>query len=70
MADAANSFTAPARETVAVGTRYRFTIGDTKLLARLQILNLFDNYAYKVSSSGGFTFTTPRTFSASLAADF
>ena len=69
-ADAANSFTAPARETVAVGTRYRFNMGPTKLLARLQVLNLFDNYAYKVSSSGGFTFTSPRTFSASLAADF
>lgn len=70
VADAANSFTAPARETVAIGTRYRFALGSTKLLARLQVLNLFDNYGYKVSSSGGFTFTSPRTFTASLAADF
>jgi iron complex outermembrane recepter protein len=69
MANTANSFSGPARETVALGTRYRFHIGTTKWLARVQVQNLLDDYGWKVSSSGGFTFTPPRTLSMSLAAD-
>ncbi len=70
MANAANSFSGPARETVGIGTRYRFGIGPTRLLARVQIQNMLNDYGWKVSSSGGFTFTTPRTTTLSLAADF
>lgn len=70
IADAINSYTVPARLTVGTGTRYRFSIGSTHLLARVQVTNLFDNYAWRVSSSGGFTFTSPRTITTSLAADF
>lgn len=70
IADAINSYTVPARLTVATGTRYRFSIGKTRLLARVQVTNLFDNYAWRVSGSGGFTFNSPRTITTSLAADF
>ncbi len=64
-----NSFTGPARETFGIGTRYRFTLGKTKFLARAQVTNLFNDYGWKVSSSGGFTFTVPRAFILNLAAD-
>lgn len=65
-----NTFAAPGRETLALGARYRFAIGKAKLMARAQITNMFNNYGWKVSSSGGFTFTQPRATSLSLAADF
>jgi hypothetical protein len=64
-----NNFVAPARETVGIGTRYRFRLGNTKLLLRGQFTNLFNDYRWKVSSSGGFTFTLPRTAVINLAAD-
>jgi iron complex outermembrane recepter protein len=67
--NALNRFVAPARQTVGLGTRYRFTLGQTKLLLRGQVTNLFDNYGWKVSSGGGFTYTLPRTFVVNLAAD-
>jgi iron complex outermembrane recepter protein len=69
-ANTANSFEAPARTTIGVGTRYRFALGKTSFLLRGQIQNAFDNYGWKVSSSGGFTYILPRTFSLNLAADF
>lgn len=65
-----NSFVAPARETLGIGARYRFQFGSTRLLLRAQITNLFNDYGWKVSSSGGFTFTLPRTGLINLAADF
>jgi iron complex outermembrane receptor protein len=68
--NARNSFVAPPRQTVGLGTRYRFKIGQAKLLLRGQVTNLFNNYGWKVSSSGGFTATLPRTFVLNLAGDF
>jgi iron complex outermembrane recepter protein len=69
-ANTANSFEAPARTTIGLGTRYRFALGKTAFLVRGQIQNVFDGYGWKVSSSGGFTYILPRTFSLNLAADF
>ncbi len=69
-ANTANSFDAPARGTIGVGTRYRFKAGGASFLIRGQIQNVFDNFGWKVSSSGGFTYTLPRTFLLNLAADF
>lgn len=66
----ANSFVAPPRQTVGFGTRYRFRLGGTKFLLRGQVTNLFNDYGWKVSSSGGFTYTLPRTAVINLAADF
>jgi iron complex outermembrane recepter protein len=66
----ANRFNAPARETVGVGARYRFKLAETKLLFRTQVTNLLNDYGWRVSSSGGFSFTLPRTLVASLSADF
>ncbi len=68
--DIANSFEAAPRETLGIGARYRFNIGGAKVLARAQVQNLFDDFGWKVSSSGGFTYTLARTFLFSLAADY
>jgi iron complex outermembrane recepter protein len=68
--NAANKFTAPPRQTLALGTRYRFQLGSAKLLLRAQVQNVFDEFSWRVSSSGGFTPNTPRTVQINLAADF
>ncbi len=65
-----NDFVAPSRETVGIGTRFRFRLGGTKFLLRGQMTNVFNDYGWKVSSSGGFTYTLPRTAVLNLAADF
>jgi iron complex outermembrane recepter protein len=64
-----NLFVAPPRETLGLGTRYRFSLGETKLLFRAQVSNVLNDFGWRVNSSGGFTFTLPRTVVASLAAD-
>lgn len=68
--DRLNTFKAPPRNIFGIGARYRFHIGDTRLLLRGQIANLFNDYSWRVSSSGGFTFTLPRKAVINLAADF
>jgi len=68
--DRRNTFTSPARATFGLGARYRFRIGSAKLLLRGQVVNLFNDYGWKVSSSGGFTFTLPRKAVINLAVDF
>ena len=65
-----NDFVAPPRTTVGIGTRFRFKLGNTKLLLRSQVTNLFNSYGWRVNSSGGFTYALPRTAIINLAADF
>ncbi len=69
-ANPATPFSGPARELIGLGARYRFHIGDVKLLARGQIQNILNDFGRRVSSSGGFTATIPRTFVMNLSADF
>ena len=70
MGNAANSFSVAPRATINLGARYRFNIGKTRLLFRPQVYNLFDNYSWQVSPSGGFTYTALRTIALQIAADF
>lgn len=65
----ANTLSTSARETIGLGSRYRFKLGAAKMLLRAQVTNLFNAYDWRVSSSGGFTYVLPRTFSLNLAAD-
>ncbi len=68
--NAANTLVAPARATVNLGARYRFkTAGGTWLL-RPVVLNAFNEYSWNVNTSGGFTYTNPRTVTLQLIADF
>ncbi len=68
-ANISNSFTGTARETVALGSRLRFKLGSAKLLLRTQVTNILNDYGWHVSSSGGFTYTPPRSFMLSISAD-
>lgn len=68
--NAANTLYAPARTTVNLGARYRFTAAGADWLLRPVLLNAFNNYGWQVSTSGGFTYNAPRTFTLQLAADF
>jgi hypothetical protein len=55
---------------VNLGARYRFkTAGGTWLL-RPVVLNAFNEYSWNVNTSGGFTYTNPRTVTLQLIADF
>jgi iron complex outermembrane recepter protein len=69
-ANPSTRFSGPARELIGLGARYRFEIGDVKLLARGQIQNVLNDYGRKVSSSGGFSATLARTVLMNLSADF
>ena len=68
--NAANTLYAPARTTVTLGARYRFKAAGADWLIRPVLINAFNNYGWQVSSSGGFTYTTPRTMTLQIAADF
>ena len=68
--NAANTLYAPARTTVNLGARYRFKLAGGDWLLRPVLINAFNNYGWQVSTSGGFSYTTPRTLTLQLAADF
>jgi iron complex outermembrane receptor protein len=70
MANASNSFSAPARETYNIGARYRFDVLRAKVLLRFQVKNLLNDYGWIVSPSGGFTYSGSRSVLAQLVADF
>ncbi|MEY4500647.1 MAG: hypothetical protein RIS52_537 [Pseudomonadota bacterium] len=69
-ANGSNALSVPARETVNLGARYRFSTNSFKGLFRLQVINVFDDYGWLVSSSGGLTIANSRTFTAQLLFDF
>ena len=66
----ANTLSAAPRTTVNFGARYRFKLGPGTFLLRPQVQNLFDNYGWQVSTSGGWTYTAPRAVTLQLVADF
>lgn len=70
MANAANSFSAPPRTTLDIGARYRFEFGKAKFVLRPQVRNLFNNYGWQVTTSGGFTYTPRRAIGINLLVDF
>ena len=65
-----NRLVAPPFATLALGARYRTTVGGAATLVRLQVTNIMNSYGWLVSNSGGFTYSPSRTFTLSLAADF
>lgn len=67
--NAANTLSAAPGETVNLGARYRFPIAHSSALLRLQAQNLFNDYRWQVSSSGGFTYSSSRTYVAQLIMD-
>ncbi|MGE3302002.1 MAG: hypothetical protein AB7M12_02690 [Hyphomonadaceae bacterium] len=61
---------AEAFTTVDLGMRYRFKIAAHSSTFRAQILNVFDDFAWRVFPSGAFYLANPRGFQMSLATDF
>ena len=68
--NAANTLFAAPRTVVNLGARYRFKTAGGSFLIRPQVLNLFDNYGWQVSTSGGWTYSAPRSVTLQLVADF
>ncbi len=68
--NSANSLFAAPRTVVNLGARYRFHQGPGTFLLRPLVQNLFDNYGWQVSTSGGWTYTAPRALTVQLVADF
>jgi len=68
--NSANTLYAAPRTTLNLGARYRFKLGPGTFLLRPLVQNLFGNYGWQVSTSGGWTYTAPRTFTVQIVADF
>ena len=69
-ANAGNTLYVPSSTTFDLGFRYRADIADTDLLIRGRLENLFDEYAWNVSSAGGLTYSEPRRFTIQLIAEW
>ena len=68
--NSANTLAAAPRTVVNLGARYRFHLGPGTFLLRPLVQNLFSNYGWQVSTSGGWTYTAPRAVTLQLVADF
>lgn len=49
--------------------RYRFSVGSTRGLLRLQLANVFDDYGWQVASNGAFLYSAGRRALAELRFD-
>ena len=65
-----NTLTIAGRTQVNLGGRYRFELAKLPATLRLQIGNLFNDYAWNVTGSGALRRTFPRRFNATLSVDF
>jgi iron complex outermembrane receptor protein len=65
-----NELTIPDNTIVNLGGRYRFELNKIPATLRLQVGNLFDQYAWIVFGSGGLKRQPPRRFDATLSFDF
>ncbi|MGE3301586.1 MAG: hypothetical protein AB7M12_00555 [Hyphomonadaceae bacterium] len=61
---------AAAYATLDLGLRQRFQIAGRPSTFRAQVLNVFDDFSWKIYPSGAFYLTNPRIFQVSLATDF
>ncbi len=68
-ANSANTLLVPPRAVLALGSRYRFKLGGTPALVRVQVANLFDRYGYGVGGSGFLVYNSQRRAMLTLAAD-
>ena len=68
-ANSANTLLVPPRAVLTLGSRYRFKVGGTPALVRVQVANVFDKYGYGVGGSGYLVYNSPRRALFTLAAD-
>lgn len=69
VANTANTLSVPPVEIVDFGARYRWTMSGTPVSVRLQLLNVFDAYEWRVQASNAFFYNLPRTLSLRFSAD-
>lgn len=69
IANVSNGLSAPPRETIDLGARYRFSVAKAKGLLRLQVANVLDDYGWQVAANGAFQYTVGRRFIAELRFD-
>ena len=67
--NASNRLLAPARATLDLGMRYRFSVGSTRALLRLQVANLLDDYGWQVAANGAFQYAAGRRLFAEMRFD-
>lgn len=60
----------PAWTTLDLGARYRFTVGEKPVSARILLASVFDDRGYAVVSGNSFQLRETRRFSLQLSADF
>lgn len=65
-----NELMVPGRTLVDLGGRYRFDVMKRSASLRIQVSNLFDDYAWNVTEGGGFRRVFPRRAEATLSVDF
>ncbi len=65
-----NTLFIPERAIIDLGTRYRFKMGPTPIVLRLQVANLTNVFGWNVSGGGGFQYIPSRRLNMSLSADF
>jgi len=66
-----NTLRMPASETLAIGGRYPFTVGDVRASIRVLVSNVFNVYDWTVDgASGRFAPISPRTYQARLITNF
>ena len=64
-----NRLSAPEREMIDLGARYRFKIASARALLRVQVANVLDDYGWQVAANGAFQYSTGRRFLAELRFD-
>ncbi len=65
-----NTLFIPERAIIDLGTRYRFKMGPTPIVLRVQVANLTNVFGWNVSGGGGFQYIPSRRLNMSLSADF
>jgi len=65
-----NGLVVPGRTLVNIGGRYRFELRKLPATLRIQLNNLFNDYAWDVTGGGGLRRVFPRRANATLSVDF
>jgi iron complex outermembrane receptor protein len=68
--DALNHVRVAPFTTIDIGVRYRFGLGASSAVLRLQATNLLNSYGWEVAGNNAFVYTQPRQLVARLAMDF
>ncbi|MBO9712615.1 TonB-dependent receptor [Sphingomonas sp.] len=69
VANSANTLSIPARSVVNLGARYRFSVGETKLLVHATVANVFGVFGWNNTASGFYIPNGNRRYSLTVAAD-